>query len=67
MNSPISTPVLAMLALALVLAYCAGAFAAGLWSALLLIGSGIIAAVAVFMEASVAYNEGLDDDAEDIE
>lgn len=67
MNSPISIPVLALLALALVLAYCAGAYATGLWAALFLIGSGILAAVATFMEASMAYGEGLNDDMEDIE
>lgn len=67
MNSPISIPVLALLALALVLSYCAGCYASGLWSALFMAGAGIIAAVAVFMEASAAYAEGMADAREDLE
>lgn len=67
MTSPISIHVLALLALALIMAYCAGAFASGMWAALFLILSGIFASVATFMEASTAYSEGLADAKENTE
>jgi hypothetical protein len=59
MNSPISIPVLAILLIALALSYCAGAYAQGVAVALCLIASGILTAVAVFMEASEAYAMGV--------
>ena len=60
-TSPISLPVLFITLLALALAYGAGAYASGIGAALCLIGSGILAVVAVFMEASEAYAQGRED------
>ncbi len=57
-TTPISLPVLVLLLLSMTLAYCAGAYAAGLWQPVMLIGSGIIAVCAVFIEASEAYAAG---------
>lgn len=64
-TTPISLPVLVLLLLAMTLAFCAGAYAQGLWQPAMLIGSGIISVCAVFIEASEAYAAGCD--SEDIE
>lgn len=64
-TTPISLPVLTLLLLSLTLAFCAGRYAEGIWMPVMLIGSGIIAVCAVFIEASEAYAAG--SDREDIE
>jgi len=58
MTSPIALPVLCLLLLSLTLAFCAGRYAEGLWMPVMLIGSGIVAVCAVFIEASEAYAAG---------
>lgn len=65
MNSPISLPVLAITLLALALSFAAGRYADGVWIAVCLIAAGIMATVAVFMEASAAYAAGRDDSDEE--
>jgi hypothetical protein len=64
-TSPISLPVLVLILLSMTLSYCAGAYAQGVWMPVMLIGSGIIAVCAVFIEASEAYAAGVD--SEDME
>ena len=64
-TSPITLPVLCLILLSLTLAFCAGRYAEGLWMPVMLIGSGIIAVCAVFIEASEAYSAG--QEAEEIE
>lgn len=54
-TSPITLPVLCLILLSLTLAFCAGRYAEGLWMPVMLIGSGIVAVCAVFIEASEAY------------
>lgn len=51
-------PVLCLILLSLTLAFCAGAYATGIWMPVMLIGSGIIAVCAVFIDASEAYSAG---------
>lgn len=57
-TSPITLPVLCLILLSLTLAFCAGRYAEGLWMPVMLIGSGIVAVCAVFIEASEAYAAG---------
>jgi len=57
-TTPISLPVLCLLLMAMTLAFCAGQYATGIWQPVMLIGSGIIAVCAVFIEASEAYAAG---------
>ena len=64
-TTPISLPVLCLLLLSMTLAFCAGAHAQGIWQPDMLIGSGIIAVCAVFIEASEAYSAGVNDSGEE--
>lgn len=57
-TSPITLPVLCLILLSLTLAFCAGKYAEGVWMPVMLIGSGIVAVCAVFIEASEAYSAG---------
>lgn len=66
-TTPISLPVLTLLLLAMTLAFCAGAYATGIWQPVMLIGSGIVSVCAVFIEASEAFSAGMDTDREDME
>ncbi len=59
-TSPITLPVLCLILLSLTLAFCAGRYAEGLWMPVMLIGSGIVAVCAVFIEASEAYSAGVE-------
>jgi len=59
-TSPISITVLLILLLALSLAYCAGAYATGVYVAVCLISATILAVLAVFIEAANAYSEGVE-------
>ena len=59
-TSPITLPVLCLILLSLTLAFCAGRYAEGLWMPVMLIGSGIVAVCAVFIEASEAYAAGVE-------
>ena len=59
-TSPIALPVLCLLLLSLTLAFCAGKYAEGVWMPVMLIGSGIVAVCAVFIEASEAYSAGVE-------
>lgn len=59
-TSPITLPVLCLILLSLTLAFCAGKYAEGLWMPVMLIGSGIVAVCAVFIEASEAYSAGVE-------
>ncbi len=59
-TSPITLPVLCLLLLSLTLAFCAGRYAEGVWMPIMLIGSGIVAVCAVFIEASEAYAAGVE-------
>jgi hypothetical protein len=59
-TSPITLPVLCLILLSLTLAFCAGKYAEGLWMPVMLIGSGIVAVCAVFIEASEAYAAGVE-------
>ena len=59
-TSPITLPVLCLILLSLTLAFCAGKYAEGVWMPVMLIGSGIVAVCAVFIEASEAYAAGVE-------
>lgn len=59
-TSPITLPVLCLILLSLTLAFCAGKYAEGVWMPVMLIGSGIVAVCAVFIEASEAYSAGVE-------